>query len=290
MFKNSLSGLWQSRRLGACSVLWSYHLPSQHSTSMGRCWCQELGKAIHMLAFLSQAKLALSHLSPWATRENPGQKVQRGVRFRKHIRRKAKGFDEFCTEEERFNNCLQTDEGLYLGPVRAWRPCVLGLHRMVMGAARLQQEKLSTVMHSGRKPVVLGCSRVCWARNCFIWGTVRKKDEGVKLHLGLNPTGNNLLDLAYISMCSVSCRLCWLCSWPRRNEQNNNNIRRSFPCLKPFIGAPTERKTGGEPVVWSEVYPHPESETCLPFFSWRAGLLLSTWPWWTTPTALLWGL
>lgn len=208
MLKKSLSGLWQSRRLeGARTVLWSYHLPSQHSISLGRCWCQELGKvkiSIYMLAFLSQVKLALSHLSPWATRENPGQKLQRGARFWKHTRGKAKGFDEFCTEEERFNNCLQTDEGLYPGPVRAWRPCVLGLHRMVMGAARLQQEKLLTVMHSGHKPMVLGCSRVCWARNCFIWGTVRKKDEGVKLHLGLNPTGNNLLDLAYIH---VFCQL-----------------------------------------------------------------------------------
>lgn len=156
---------------GARSVVWSYHLPSQHPTFMGRCWCQERGKvkiSIHMLSFLSQAKLALSHLSPWATRENPVQKLQRGVRFRKHTRRKAKGFDEFCPEEERFNNCLQTDEGLYPGPVRAWRPCVLGLHQGVMGAARLQQEKLLTFMHSGHKPVVLGCSRVCWARNCFI--------------------------------------------------------------------------------------------------------------------------
>lgn len=112
----------------ARSVVWSYHLPPQHPTAMGRFWCQELGKvkiSIHMLSFQSPAKLALSHLSPWATRENPGQKLQRGVRFRKHTRRKAKGFDEFCPEEERFNNCLQTDEGLYPGPVRAWRPCVL---------------------------------------------------------------------------------------------------------------------------------------------------------------------
>lgn len=155
----------------AHGVLWSYRLPSQHPTSMGRCRCEELGKvkiSIHMQSFLSQAKLALSHLSPWATRENPGQKLQRGVRFQKHTRRKAEGFDGFCPEEERFNNCLQTDEGLYPGPVRAWRPCVLGLHRMVMRAARLQQEKLLTSMHSGHKPVVLGCSRVCWARNCFI--------------------------------------------------------------------------------------------------------------------------
>lgn len=92
-------------------------------------------------------------------------------------------------------------------------------------------------------------------------------------------------------MCSGSHLLCWFGSWPRRNEQNNNNnIRRSFPCWKPFTRTPTERKTGGEPAVWSEVYPHPESETCLPSFSWRAGPLLSMWPWWTTATALLWGL
>lgn len=198
MLKNSLSGLWQSRRLEG-SPQCALKLSSVLSVDMGRCWCQELGKvaiSIHTLAFLIQAKLALAHRSPWATRENPGQKLQRGVRFRKHTRGKAKGFDEFCPEEERFNNCLQTDEGLYPGPVRAWRPCVLGLHRMVVQAARFQQEKLLTVMCSGHKPVVLGCSRECWARNCFTWGRVRKKDEGVKLHLGLNPTGNSLLDLA----------------------------------------------------------------------------------------------
>lgn len=62
--------------------------------------------------------------------------------------------------KKRFNNCLQTDEGLYPGPGRAWRPCVLSLHQMVMGEARLQQEKLLTLTHSGHKPVALGCSRL----------------------------------------------------------------------------------------------------------------------------------
>lgn len=202
MLTTSSSGPWQSRspRRSLC-MLWGTSLDLSalrlHVKAMGpSTWCVRI--STHT-PFQSQAKFLYQICLLEQLGGKNSRKLQRGARFWKHTRRKAKGFDGFRPKKKDVRTVLKLMKGFTQGQ---WEP---GDHVFSVctvwrdGKSQVPTRALLTLTCSGHKAVALPCSRASgWLGIAVLVGRVRKKDEGAKRNLSCTATGSNLSDLAHI--------------------------------------------------------------------------------------------